>query len=106
MPDIDFFQFFRYTLGTVVTIYATILSLQSMYSWLVFLSGNHKYIVLIRRYVIVHGLRLRVKSFWGDVLVCLLLCVVFVILGYAHSEMRRMFDAYHTAKWAQQTSHF
>ena len=101
MPNIDFFQFFRYTLGTVVTIYATILSLQSMYTWMVWLSGKDKYISLVRRYVIVHGLRLRFKSFWGDVLVCLLLCVVFVILGYAHSQMHAMFIARHVAQVAQ-----
>jgi hypothetical protein len=98
MPSIDFFQFFRYTLGTIVTIYATILSLQSMYTWLVLLSGQSKYVALVRRYIIVHGLRLRFKSFWGDVLVCLLLCVVFVVLGVAHGRMREMFAAYHAAK--------
>ena len=98
MPNIDFFQFFRYTLGTVVTIYATILSAQSIYSNLVWLSGKDKYMSLIRRYVIVHGLRLRFKSFWGDVLVCLLLCIVFIILGYAHGQMHAMFDARQAAK--------
>ena len=98
MPNVDFFQFFRYTLGTIATIYATILTLQSMWSWIVWLSGHDKYISLVRRYVIVHGLRLRVKSFWGDVIISLLLCAVFLILFYAHGQMRAMFAAYHTAK--------
>ena len=98
MPNIDFFQFFRYTLGTVVTIYATILSLQSMYTWIIWLSGKDKYISMIRRYVIVHGLRLRFSSFWGDVLVCLLLCVVFIIIGVAHGRLHEMFNALHTAQ--------
>ena len=98
MPNVDFFQFFRYTLGTIATIYATILTLQSMWSWIVWLSGQDKYISLVRRYVIVHGLRLRFKSFWGDVIVCLLLSVVFLMLWYAHGQMRIMFVAYHAAK--------
>jgi hypothetical protein len=101
MPNVDFFQFFRYTLGTIVTIYATIISLQSMYTWLVWLSGTDKYISLVRRYVIVHGLRLRFRSFWGDVVLCVLLTAVFVMLGYAHAEMRSMFAAYHEAQLAQ-----
>jgi hypothetical protein len=85
MPDVDFFNFFRYLLGTVVTIYATIVTLQSLWGWYVFLAGRDKYISIMRRYLIVHGLRLRFKTFWGDVIVCVLLCVVFFILWHAHS---------------------
>ena len=84
MPDIDFFNFFRYFLGTVVTIYATVITLQSAWEWLVWLSGREKYISMVRRYVIVHGLRLRFRAFWGDVIICALLCVVFAILWRAH----------------------
>ena len=36
MPQIDFFNFFRYVLGTIVTIYATVVSLQSLWTWCVF----------------------------------------------------------------------
>jgi hypothetical protein len=32
----------------------------------------------------VHGLRLRFTSFWGDVIICLLLTVAFFILWHAH----------------------
>ena len=39
---------------------------------------------VIRQYVIVHGLRLRFKTFWGDVLICVMLCAAFFILWYAH----------------------
>ena len=34
--------------------------------------------------MIVHGLRLRFRTFWGDVLICVLLCVAFLILWHAH----------------------
>jgi hypothetical protein len=84
MPSIDFFNFFRYALGTVVTIYATVVTLQSLWGWYVFLAGSDKYMTMLRRYVVLHGLRLRFGAFWGDVIICVLLCVVFVILGYAH----------------------
>jgi hypothetical protein len=101
MPSIDFFHFFRYTLATIATVYATVITLQSMWSWLVWLSGQDKYISLVRRYVIVQGLRLRFTSFWGDVIICILLCVVFFILWHAHGQMRAMFNAYHAARLAQ-----
>jgi hypothetical protein len=84
MPDIDFFNFFRYFLATVATIYATIVTLQSLYGWYVWLAGEEKYISLVRRYVIVHGLRLRFKTFWGDVIISLLLCVAFLIIWRLH----------------------
>lgn len=84
MPNVDYFQLFRWSLGTVVTIYATVITLQSLWGWYVWLAGRDKYIGLLRRYVILQGLRLRIKRFWGDVLICLLLCVAFVLLWRMH----------------------
>jgi hypothetical protein len=95
MPNIDFFDFFRYLLATIATVYATVITLQSLWGWVVYLSGSDKYIALVRRYVIVQGLRLRFRTFWGDVLVCLLLCVVFLILWRAHGliyQVQRRLD--------------
>ncbi len=104
MPQIDFFNFFRYVLGTVVGIYATIVTLQSLYGWYVFLNGSDKYITILRRYVIVHGLRLRFKSFWGDVLVCILLCIVFVIIAYAHRIVEQIDHSIHSTPTGKQNS--
>lgn len=84
MPDVDFFNFFRWTLGLVATVYATVVTLQSLWGWWVWLAGSDKYMTLLRRYVMVQGLRLRFQSFWGDVLICLLLCVVFALMWRAH----------------------
>ena len=84
MPDIDFFDFFRYALGTVVTVYAVVITLQSLWGWYVWLTGSDKYVSLVRRYLVVHGLRLRFRTFWGDVIISLLLCVAFMILFHAH----------------------
>ena len=84
MPDIDFFNFFRRSLGLVVTVYATVLSLQALWGWCVYLAGGDRYVSMLRRYVILHGLRLRFKAFWGDVIICGLLCVAFLILWHAH----------------------
>ena len=98
MPNVDFFQFFRYTLGTIATIYATIITLQGMWTWYTWLAGSDKYIALIRRYILVQGLRLRFRTFWGDVIICVLLCVVFFILWYAHGEIFRLGAAYRAAR--------
>ena len=84
MPDFDLFTFFRWALGTVVTIYAIVVTAASLYGWYVWLASSDRYITVLRRYVILHGLRLRFSTFWGDVIICLLLCVVFLLLTYAH----------------------
>jgi hypothetical protein len=84
MPHFDFFNLFRYVLGTIATVYATVVTLQSLWGWYVWLAGSDKYISMLRRYVVLHGLRLRFRTFWGDVIICLLLCVTFLILCYAH----------------------
>ena len=84
MPDVDFFNFWRYLIGTIATIYATIITAQSLWGWYIFLAGGDKYISILRQYVVVHGLRLRFKTFWGDVLICGLLCVAFLLLCYVH----------------------
>ncbi len=85
MPDVDFFNFFRYVLATIVTIYASIVTFQSLWGWYVFLAGSDKYVSMLRRYLVLHGLRLRFRTFWGDVLICLLLSVAFLILCRGHA---------------------
>jgi hypothetical protein len=89
LPD-DLFDFFRLALGWVVTIYAAIITAQSLWGWYVWLAGSDKYISLIRRYVIVHGLRLRFRAFWGDVIICLLLSFTFVLIWQAHGRMDQL----------------
>ena len=87
---LDLFDFFRLALSLIVGIYATIITFQSLWNWYVWLAGSDKYITLIRRYVIVHGLRLRFRAFWGDVIICLLLSVAFVLLWHAHGRVEQL----------------
>jgi hypothetical protein len=84
MPDIDFFNFWRWLLFIVGSVYFCVITVQSLYGWYVWLAGGDKYIGLVRQYLIVQSLRLRFKTFWGDVLICVLLCVSFLIIGHAH----------------------
>ena len=84
MYNLDPFQFFRLTVGWIATIYATVVTLQSLWQWVGYLSGRDKYVMMVRRYLVIHALRLRFKTFWGDVIICLLLCVVFVLVWRAH----------------------
>ena len=91
---VDFFYFFRYALTTVVAIYATIVTLQWVYGWYVYLGGEGKYYSMARRYLMLHGLRIRIKTFGGDVLVCILLTVVMILLLRAHQLVARINPGY------------
>jgi hypothetical protein len=84
MPEVDFFNLWRWLLFIVGTIYFLVITAQSLYGWYVWLAGGERYISLVRQYMIVQGLRLRFKTFWGDVLICLLLCVAFLLVWRAH----------------------
>lgn len=84
---LDLFAIFRWLGFVFVTIYVTITTAQSLWGWYVFLWQSDRYTNLLRRYVIVHGLRLRVRSFGGDALVCALLCVAFLLMWRAHQHL-------------------
>jgi hypothetical protein len=101
---VDFFDFFRWVLGTVVTIYAAVTTAQSIYGWWVYFGGEGKYMSLIRGYVMLQGLRLRLKSFGGDVLVCILLCIVWILLLRAHQLVGRIGPYYQVNGRFQSTN--
>src|ERR687896_236517 len=92
MFDFDLFNFFRFTLAWFVTIYASVITFQSLREWYLWLAGSDRYVSFLRRYIIVQGLRLRFKTFWGDVLICLLLCVIFGIVWHAHTLIHQIGD--------------
>lgn len=92
MPRVDFFNFFRWVLALIVTVYATVVTLQQLWDWYVMLKGKDKHIALLRRYLVVHVLRLRFKTFLGDVVICILLCVAFIIMWRAHQVIYELGD--------------
>lgn len=87
MPDVDLFQFFRWSLAIIVSVYATIITVISLWGWVVFLSAQDRYTATLRRYVILQAVRLRLRTFWADLLICLLLCWVFLLIWSAHGEI-------------------
>jgi hypothetical protein len=99
--EADFFDIFRYLLATVATVYATIITVQSLWGWYVWLAGTDRYIALLRRYVILHGLRLRFRAFWGDVLICVLLCVAFCLTWRAYDIILAMGASPHAGRIAR-----
>ena len=102
MPDIDFFNFWRWLLAIVGGVYATVITIQSLWGWYTYLAGSDRFITLARRYIMVHGLRLRFTSFWGDVIICILLCVAFAVLWRAHHILEGTSKVWHDVRHAQR----
>ena len=84
MPDVDLFHFFRLGVAWIATVYATVVTVQSLYGWYVYLAASDRYTNLMRRYLIAQAVRMRIMTFGGELLICLLLCVLFVIIWRAH----------------------
>jgi uncharacterized membrane protein len=93
MPDFDLFNFFRWVLATVVTIYAVIVTVNWALGWHQYLSQPGRTMSMMGRYLQIHGLRLKFVKFLGDLLICLLLCVIFVMLLRAHAILADMGNA-------------
>lgn len=95
MPDVDLFTLYRWLLAWVATVYCTVLTVQSAWTWYVWLSSSDRYVAMLRRYIIVAALRLKFRTFWGELLICLLLSVAFALMckaQYAMSDIERIYD--------------
>ena len=98
MLDVDLFTLYRWLLAWVVTVYCTVLTAQSMWTWYVWLNSSDRYIAIVRRYVIVAALRLKFRTFWGELLICLLLSVAFGLMCKAQWAMSDIERAYEQAR--------
>jgi hypothetical protein len=105
MPDFDFFNFFRWALGTVVTIYATIVTVNWALDWHEYLSQPGRTVSMLGRYLLIHGLRIRLLRFIGDLVICLLLCVIFVMLVHAHTVLGEAYSTDSNVHRSIQHSH-
>jgi len=92
LKGLDFFRLYSNMLGIVLWVYFAVITAQSVWGWYVMLAGKDKYTALLRRYLLVQGLRLRLRRFWGDIVICLLLCVAFFLIWRAEWIMYQIED--------------
>lgn len=92
MPDL--FPIFRWLLFVFVTIYFCITTIQTIVTWYGILSGRDRYTGLIRRYLLVQTLRVRMARFRNDGVICILLCIAFILLWRAHFVVDQTYQTY------------
>jgi hypothetical protein len=78
-PELDLFYLFRYALVLICTVYAALQIASSLWGWHRYLTPSRRETAVLRQYVILQLLRLRVRRFIPDVIQIVLLLGV---LGY------------------------
>lgn len=84
MPGFDAFHFFRYLLAVFVTSYAVIAMGQFVRQWRRDTAAAAREEALLRTYLVVHLLRVRIRPFLRDLLEIAALLVVLLILIWRH----------------------
>ena len=96
--DPDLLRLFSNLLAGLLWVYFAVVTIQSLWWWVAWLAGKDKYTSILRRYLVVHGLRLRLRSFVGDIVICILLCVAFFLIWTAQWKMYQIEDAVKKAR--------
>jgi hypothetical protein len=79
-----FFDYFRWASFIFVTVYFVVTTARTVWEYYVWLSAGDRYTGLLRNYIFVQGLRIRIRTFGMDLVICALLCVAFVLMWWAN----------------------
>src|SRR5262245_8073462 len=82
--QLDLFEFFRFILTIACFIYAAVVTIQSVWNWMLYLSGTQRATTLLRRYLIIQLLRLRLRPFAGELVQIAVWTAVLVFLIRMH----------------------
>lgn len=84
LGDRDLFESWRLMLAVICGIYATVVTLRSLWEWLVYFAAPDRSTQLMKRYVVLHLLRLRWSRFSKQWLMIGFYLLALVFLLYWH----------------------
>ena len=82
--ELDLFFLFRRALVTVCTVYAAVRLGAAAWRWVDYLSGSQRETVLLRRYIIIQLVRLRLHRFTFELAQILVLAAAFLYVVWLH----------------------
>ncbi len=82
--DRDLFELWRLLLGVLCTVYALVVTGRSLWGWLVYFSHSDRSTILMRNYVLVQLLSLRLGRFTGEFAQIVFWTVVLMVLLKLH----------------------
>ncbi len=83
----DLFEFWRLALTTTCCIYAAVMMARSLWRLAVFLSGADRTASMMRSYVVVQIMRLRLRRFTGEFVRIGSWLVILAAVLYAHTRI-------------------
>ena len=89
----DLFESWRLLLTTVCSIYALVITGKSLWEWVVYLSAPDKATTLMRSYVISSLLRIRVRSFAGELIQIAFWSAALLLILVLHQKISGMVSA-------------
>lgn len=84
LPDVDLFEFWRLALGIICTIYAIVVTVHSLWQWVIYLSGSGKTTAIMRTYVIVSLMRLSPRRFSSELIQMAFWLTMLVLFLWLH----------------------
>jgi hypothetical protein len=85
--DPDLFEVYRYLLFVACTVYAAVVTVRSLWSWVVYFSAEDRVTTAMRQYAIVSLLRLRVARFWTELAAIGVWTVLLVVILHLHRTL-------------------
>ena len=86
MPDIEPFTMFRWALGTVCTIYAGVVTWQSVWPWITWF-GSSRQTAVLGKYTLVLLIRTRIRRHRWELLQITGLSILFLWIVYQHQRL-------------------
>lgn len=80
----DLFELWRWALAVGLTVYAAVMFFRWLWGWLAYLNEPQRERLLMRRYIVLHLLRLRGARFRGEVVQIVLYLVAILIVYGLH----------------------
>ncbi len=82
----DPFEIWRWVLAIACTMYAIVITVRWLWSWLVYLDEPARERAILRRYIMLHVLRLRSGRFRGELLRIVAYSAAIVIVWWLHEH--------------------
>jgi len=82
--ELDLFQFWRWLLAVICTIYALLITGHWLAGWLLYLSKPDRMRAVLRNYIVVQILRLRALRFWWELVQIAFWLAAFVVVVRMH----------------------
>lgn len=85
--DRDLFEIWRWVLAIACTVYATVITVRWLWSWIVYLGEPVRERTLMRRYITLHLLRMRGDRFRAELIRIVAYSAAIIVVYWLHEHV-------------------